>query len=252
MNEKKKKYGFWSVFFTVVGLILVIYGVSVGLYRAFAYIFIAAGVTLIAAVYFRERIKKTGMVTKIVLISLFTVLLADFVICEARIIYASRGRMTDNADYVIILGAKVNGDVPSKEFAERIRLAAGYLKENPHSVAVTTGGKGSDENLAEGEAAKKMLISLGISEDRIIAETESTSTDENFANALELIKADGGSGNSKVMVVSSSFHLFRASRLASRRGFTDVYTMGSTGKLLLVPYYYVREYFAYFKVRFTS
>ena len=252
MAEKSKKFGVFRTVLVILGLIIVVYGFSVGLYRSLAYAFIAVGAGILALSYFWERITKASTVTKIVLIALFTIVFSDFVICEARIIAGSADRKTDNSDYVIILGAKVNGETPSKEFAERIRLAASYLAENPHSAAVTTGGKGSDELIPEGEAARRMLVSLGISEDRILTETKSTSTDENFDFALELIKADGGSENSKVTVVSSSFHLFRARKLAEKHGFTDVYTIGSTGKLLLVPYYYVREYLAYFKVRFTK
>ena len=65
------------------------------------------------------------------------------------------------------------------------------------------------------------------------------------------IKENGGSESSKIVGVSSSFHLIRSEKIAEKYGFTEVYTMGSTGKLLLVPFYYVREYFAYFKTRFS-
>lgn len=250
MKEIIKKYGVFRTFLVLFGGMISLYGFCVGLYRPFAYAFILAGAVFILLAVLWERIKKTGMVTKIVLISLFSIVFADFAVLELRIIFAANGKYTDNADYVIILGAKVNGETPSREFAERIRLASSYLKENPHSTAVTTGGKGSDENISESEASRRMLISLGIPDSRIISEDKSTSTAENFKYALEIIKENGGSESSKI-VVSSSFHLFRSEKIAEKYGFTEVYTMGSTGKLLLVPFYYVREYFAYFKLRFS-
>ena len=214
MKEKIKKYGFFRTFLVILGSVTAFYGVCVGLYRPFAYVFISAGTVFVLMSVFWERIKKTGMVTKIVLISLFAIIFADFAVCEFRIISAAKGSNTDNADYVIILGAKVNGETPSREFAERIRLAASYLDENPHSIAVTTGGKGDDENIAESDAARKMLISLGIPESRIICENQSVSTNENFKYALEKIKENGGNENSKIVIISSSFHLFRAVKLA--------------------------------------
>lgn len=249
MKKRIRAYGVFRTAIALLGSLIAFYGVCIGLYRPFAYVFIAVGAALILLSYFWERIKKTGIVTKIALLTLFAVIFADFAVCEARIIYASKGKETDASDYVIILGAKVNGETPSMEFAERIRLAASYLAENPASVVITTGGKGNDEQISEGIAARRMLLSLGIAEERILTEEKSTSTDENFMYSLELIKENGGSENSKITVVSSSFHLFRASLIAEKYGFSDIYTMGSTGKLLLVPFYYVREYFAYTQYR---
>lgn len=52
---------------------------------------------------------------------------------------------------------------------------------------------------------------------------------------------------SNVVVVSSSFHLYRASLIAQKQGY-DTKTMsflGSQGLKILMPHYYLREYAAY-------
>ena len=60
-------------------------------------------------------------------------------------------------------------------------------------VFVPSGGKGSDEIISEGEAIKRYLIEQGIPEKDILAETKSTTTEENFKYAYELIRKYHGS-----------------------------------------------------------
>ena len=76
-------------------------------------------------------------------------------------------------DYVIILGARVKGENPTKSLMERIKAAIEYLKKNPKVKVIATGGQGKNENVAEGLAIKRELLKNGISEDRIILEDKS-------------------------------------------------------------------------------
>jgi len=91
-------------------------------------------------------------------------------------------------DYVIILGARVQGENPTKSLMERIKSATEYLKKNPEVKVITTGGQGKNENVAEGLAIKRELLKNGISEDRIVLEDKSKNTVENFRFSLEKIK----------------------------------------------------------------
>jgi len=45
----------------------------------------------------------------------------------------------------LILGSKVNGDVPSEDLRRRIVTAAAWLSAHPSSIVVACGGQGSDE-----------------------------------------------------------------------------------------------------------
>ena len=47
------------------------------------------------------------------------------------------------ADYLVVLGAGVNGSVPSLSLRERLDAALAYLQEYPESKAVLSGGKGN-------------------------------------------------------------------------------------------------------------
>ena len=91
-------------------------------------------------------------------------------------------------DYVIILGARVKGENPTKSLMERIKAAIEYLKKNPEVKVIATGGQGKNEGVAEGLAIKRELLKNGISEDRIILEDKSKNTVENFRFSLEKIE----------------------------------------------------------------
>ena len=85
-----------------------------------------------------------------------------------------------NLDYIIVLGAHVDGTRMTLALLERARRALLYLEENPATRAVLSGGKGDGENISEAEAMYRYLTSYGIDGNRLILEEESTSTKENL------------------------------------------------------------------------
>jgi uncharacterized SAM-binding protein YcdF (DUF218 family) len=121
-----------------------------------------------------------------------------------------------NADYVIILGAKVNGKVPSQVLQSRIDAAAKYLTENKNTIAIASGGKGSGEDISEAEAIKNELMKKGIDESRIIMENRSTNTVENIEFSKKLIPKNAKSG----IVVTNTFHMYRSLSIAHDQGLT--------------------------------
>jgi len=149
-----------------------------------------------------------------------------------------------DGEYVIVLGAKVNGTTPSWSLRARIDSAAEYLKDHPEAMAVASGGQGPDEGIAEGQAIANSLISKGIGAERILIEDKSTSTEENLVFSRTLIEEHGGSADSKIVVVTSDFHMFRTLRLAEKLGYTDVSGKTAETLWLLVPQNHVREILA--------
>ena len=166
------------------------------------------------------------------------------VVAEGVILSAMVREPAKDAEYVIVLGAKVNGTTPSLSLRYRIDSAAEYLKGNPGSVAVASGGQGNDEAISEGLAIKNSLEAKGIETERILIEDRSTSTEENLIFSRALIESSGGSADSSVVIVTSDFHMFRALRLAKKLGYTNV--TGSTAKTMwaLIPQNHVREILA--------
>lgn len=121
------------------------------------------------------------------------------------------------ADVVIVLGCNVRPDgSPSLHLKSRIDTAFTYLSENPDAVCIASGAKGVDEPLTEASVIKAELVALGISSDRIILEEKSTSTKENLLNSYEIIEEK--TLGERVVLVTNSFHIFRAKELAKRQG----------------------------------
>ncbi len=151
---------------------------------------------------------------------------------EAIIIHASFGDPGEQVDYMVVLGAKVNPDGPSVSLWDRICGAYAYLEEHPKTIAVLSGGQGSDEPITEAECMYRELVSLGIDPKRLWIEDEATSTWENLNFTLNLIEEKTGERPTKLGVLSSEYHLFRASLFAKA---CDVEFVGIPAKTSRLP-----------------
>ena len=226
---------------------------------------VAAALLLFVLTGRLPRLKTTAMC----LCGVFWLCMAVFLTVEAVVFAAGRKAPAEDAEYVIVLGAQVRGEVPTLVLSARIRAAAEYLKEHPQAIAVASGGKGSGENISEAEAIRRGLVRLGIAEERILLEDQSTSTAENLrfsaeviqryerSRAGEVVASDGAgtdastdTGNpirfvsKEVVLVTNDFHVFRAVKLAKNLGYTDVTGLGATEFFAVTIQYYVREFFA--------
>ncbi len=144
-----------------------------------------------------------------------------------------------HADYVIVLGANVKGTVPSSVLQSRIEAAANYLKKNPKTVAIASGGKGSGEKISEALAIKRGLIKLGINRDRILLEDRSTNTYENIKFSKKKLTENAKTG----IIVTNEFHLYRALSLA-RDQHLSLYGIPADTPIIAIPKSYIREYLA--------
>ena len=133
---------------------------------------------------------------------------------EAAIIHKSFGDLEEHAAFILVLGAKVNKDGPSVSLWDRICCAYEYLELHPQTFAVLSGGQGTDEPITEAECMYQELVNLGIDPRRLRMEDESTTTWENLKFSLDLIEEETGIRPKKIGVISSEYHLFRASLFA--------------------------------------
>ncbi|MCM3116813.1 YdcF family protein [Neobacillus sp. MER 74] len=144
-----------------------------------------------------------------------------------------------NADYLIVLGARVKGTVPSLAFASRINAAADYLKKNKNTIVIASGGKGPSEDISEAESIRRELVEQGISDARIILEDQSTDTYENINFSKRLIPK----GERLGLVVTNNFHIYRAVSIARDYGL-EVQGLPAETPWIAVPKSYSREYLA--------
>ena len=135
-------------------------------------------------------------------------------ITEAIIIKASFGDPLEPVDYVVVLGAKVNRDGPSVSLMDRICAAYEYSENHPDTILVLSGGQGTDEPITEAECMYRELVALGVDPLQLRMEDFATSTWENLNFSLEYIEHETGTRPTKIGVISSEYHLFRASLFA--------------------------------------
>ena len=163
-----------------------------------------------------------------------------FVITEARILEESSGTSEPDADYLVILGAGVNGTEPSLSLKNRLNAAIVYLLQNPDTVCIASGGKGPGEDISEAECMYRYLTSHGIESERVIKEDKSSDTSENVENSLEII-SNLGKPNYTVAVVSSEYHLYRAKLMFADYGINVGTIPGKTTFPVLKLNYFLRE-----------
>ncbi len=146
---------------------------------------------------------------------LFTLL---FLITTIIIKTAASRPMPSNPDAIIVLGAGIRGTNPSITLAKRLDKAKELLEGcDEHTLIIVSGGKGHDEVVSESTVMKNYLISKGVLADRIIEESSSTSTEENFLFSKAIIDEMRGK-DSSIVFVTTGFHVYRAGKLAQRLG----------------------------------
>ena len=207
----------------------------------------AAGFAVLALAE-RKNARSLARVVKLAM----AVFLAALVAGTGYIILGERDTAEDVAPaYVVVLGAQTHGSRPSRTLRERLDRAAEYLTAHPDAFCVVTGGQGADETQTEASVMASYLESAGIDPDRIAQETQSENTRENLRNAAELAESRGLDA-SRVLIVTSEFHLRRASYIAGTLGL-DASRLGSrTTPYILRLNYELREVFALVKAMYVA
>lgn len=161
-------------------------------------------------------------------------------------LYLITGARTDagaKPDYIVVLGAQVRGDEPSRSMADRVAAAAEYLQAHPDAVCIVSGGQGDGENMTEAACMRDMLYTAGIDPRRVWLEERATNTDENIAFSLALIEAETGQQPAELGIVTSEYHLRRAELVAKRQGCTGLGIAAQTSLPIMKVNYFIREAF---------
>lgn len=162
-----------------------------------------------------------------------------FVVSEA---IASKGNAKKEADYLLILGHALENNSASPVLKLRCEKAAEYLKQHTNTIAIACGGiTGKEQTVSEAEVIKSLLTEQGIDESRIILEDKSKTTAENFYNAKKII---GETGDKYVALLSSDYHLLRASTLAKICGINAKTVAAPTPKNVRINCF-VKEFAAF-------
>ena len=173
-----------------------------------------------------------------------------FTLIEAAIKVYPKNNKT-NSDYILVLGAGLsNGRYPSLTLKARLDSSIEVFDMLGRTKKiVVSGGKGSNEDIAEAEAMRNYLLDSGIPEEMIITEDESRTTSENFKFSKVKMEADSGKAieNLNVKIVTTDFHSLRSYIIANKCGYGEVNNYSSKSVWYLVPISYLRECLALIK-----
>ena len=121
-----------------------------------------------------------------------------------RIFFNIKKEKYEYADYIVIYGCHI------KELLdERLKYALKVINSNNYGSVLITGGVGVYGDFNESEYMKKYLIDNGIDENKIIVEDESTTTEENNLNIMNMLKLNEIDENTNIALITHEFHMLR-------------------------------------------
>ena len=242
-KEKKRGAGAVSSILMALAVVFILYGAAVvltlGTSHWFNFIwFIGAGVLFILSFLFSRNLGMPGILKAIICIIILACLSNFGIFLWHMNSYASAAA-DEKATWVIVLGAKVNGSTPSVELMARIEGAEEFLRDKSYysniknlPKVIASGGKGEDELISEAAAIANSLEHLGVNADNILIEDKSTTTKENFEFSKVIIEDEGGKTSDSIVIISSGFHLYRATLLAKEAGLENISSVPCRGRLL--------------------
>ncbi len=191
-----------------------------------------------------SRVKRKSIYKRVLFVLFAVFILLSLLVISLMVL----GGTPDNevkTDYMLILGAGLDGEAPSLSLLERLKTGCSYLKKYPDTIVIVSGGQGTAESITEAEAMKRYLIKNGVEKNRIVMETKATSTMENFRYTRQLIEERSGGNIAEITFVTNRFHIFRSRMLAKRNGLRVAALACSD--FPGIESKYLREYFAILK-----
>lgn len=235
-------YRGWIV---VAGLVFlgIVIRVIFNTFRFTGYILMGCGAVLACYLLLPRLAKKKPKLAKVLLVTMSLCLGIGVIaaVITGVIIVRTWNMPTVACDYVVVLGAGVNGTVPSLSLRDRLDAAYDYLVAYPDAVCVVSGGQGNGEDITEALCMYNDLIARGIAPERVWMEEQATNTRENIRFSLDLIEEKTGTRPNEIGLVSSEYHLYRAGLFAREENVTSYGIPARTSWATLRINYFLRE-----------
>lgn len=247
-GQKKVHMTLGSAVFGILGVLCILYCIAIafaGFGTKFFLIWGAMGAAclLLCAVLANRKFMDAFPVwLKGIFTGLFCLGLLLFCVVEIMILSRFHAIAQSGADYCIILGAQWKSNGPSEVLRRRLDKAVEYLNQNPDTLVVVSGGQGSNEIMSEAAGMRQYLLTAGIEDERILVEDKSTNTVENLTFSGGLLDKE----NSRVVIVTNNFHVFRALKIAEKQGY-HAEGLAASSVTWMVPNNMLREFFGVLK-----
>ena len=224
----------------------------------FKFIFVGYGTMALAFFFFAVCCLFFGLlsgrkekIVRLLRIAAILILLIGFICfmaAEIPVLLGSRSDEDTSADYVIVMGAGVNGYEPSLTLLNRLETAYDWLSENPDGIAILSGCRGQGEYVTEAQCMHNWLTERGIEPSRLIKEECAVNSYENIEFSLKLLAQNGGDPAGTVAVISNEYHLCRIRMIGAELGCRPVCKAARTPYLILYLNYAIREAFALWEI----
>lgn len=142
-------------------------------------------------------------------------------------------------DYVVVLGAGLNGEEVTPLLAARIDKGIAVYRKHEGSKLIMSGGQGADEVISEAQAMTNYALKQGVPLTDIILENQSTNTKENIRFSVALMD-----GRNRFAIVTNNYHLFRALLFARQEGVKCI-GYGAKTKFYFSLNAFIREFIGY-------
>ena len=121
------------------------------------------------------------------------------------------------SDVICVFGAAEYDGKPSPVLRARLDHALTLYEHKVAPIILTLGGSAPGDKFSEGQVGEAYLISNGVPEKAIIAETQSRTTEE---QALRVVVIARTNGYKRVVIVSDPTHMFRVREICAHEGLT--------------------------------
>lgn len=123
---------------------------------------------------------------------------------------------TRPADAIVVFGAAEYSGRPSPVWRARLDHAYDLFHHGMAPIVITTGGAGEDPHFTEGGVGRAYLMTRGVPEQQLIAETQADNTDESVERVATILRRNG---LHTCLAVSDGYHIFRIKKMLERQGF---------------------------------
>jgi uncharacterized SAM-binding protein YcdF (DUF218 family) len=132
-----------------------------------------------------------------------------------RIEQQARRDEAQPADAIVVFGAAEYAGRPSPVYRARLDHAYTLFQRGLAPLVITTGGHGADLHFSEGGVGHDYLLSRGVPEKNLIAETQSNDTADSAARVAVILKVNG---KHTCLAVSDDYHIYRIKRMLEAQG----------------------------------
>lgn len=164
----------------------------------------------------KAKRRSTGHPFATLLAVLLLVAAGWFVSLYVRIDRVARDDQATPADAIAVFGAAQYVGHPSPVFHARLDHAVSLYRKSMAPLVITLGGAADDRSgHSEGGVGRDYLLAQGVPFDHIIAETESSDTEQQVEVLADLARSRK---LRRIIVVSDGTHLFRIRMLCQQQG----------------------------------